>query len=185
MVIYFCSCERGSFSKEKAVNKTVGNKRGEQRQVTPAEGVIKRFVKHANYGFIETGACPQDVYFHGSELQQSRISKVNRGQSVRFDLYYDGKGRARATNLKLQGAEVKVLQAANNWHNATIKWFNESKNFGFVSLDMGSDAFLHRSVLDGANLPSYHCGEGVRMQVKIGPGKKPGDVEVTDIKLLS
>ena len=55
--------------------------------------------------------------------------------------------------------------------DATVKWFNPEKGFGFVELGDGSgDAFLHIAVLQGAGhetvLPE------TKLRVQVGPGQK-------------
>ena len=56
-------------------------------------------------------------------------------------------------------------------HDATVKWFNPEKGFGFVALSDGSgDAFLHANTLTqfGHNTIS----PGVTLRVRIGQGQK-------------
>jgi CspA family cold shock protein len=61
---------------------------------------------------------------------------------------------------------------------ATVKWYNPSKGFGFVTLADGSgDAFLHVSVVERgghANVPP-----GATLEVRAGPG--PKGPQVTEI----
>ena len=53
---------------------------------------------------------------------------------------------------------------------ATVKWFNASKGFGFVSLNDGSsDAFLHISVLQRAGLSPVGEGAVVVCDLEQGP----------------
>jgi CspA family cold shock protein len=55
--------------------------------------------------------------------------------------------------------------------DATVKWFNPEKGFGFVELGDGSgDAFLHIAVLEGAGHETVLPGSKLRVQ--IGQGQK-------------
>lgn len=65
---------------------------------------------------------------------------------------------------------------------ATVKWFNSEKGFGFVEVADGSgDAFLHVSVLSGAGAQSVN--PGAKLKVRLGQGAKgPQVMAVTDIK---
>lgn len=54
---------------------------------------------------------------------------------------------------------------------ATVKWFNTTKGFGFVKPADGSpDAFLHMGAMEAAGLQAP--GEGAVIKCEIGPGKK-------------
>ncbi len=49
---------------------------------------------------------------------------------------------------------------------ATVKWFNGEKGFGFVTVpDGGKDVFLHISVLERAQLT--HLAEGQRVSMRV------------------
>lgn len=56
-------------------------------------------------------------------------------------------------------------------HDATVKWFNPEKGFGFVALSDGSgDAFLHANTLNTAGHSVVSPGASLR--VRIGQGQK-------------
>ena len=56
-------------------------------------------------------------------------------------------------------------------HEATVKWFNPEKGFGFVALSDGSgDAFLHANTLNSAGHAAVSPGASLR--VRIGQGQK-------------
>jgi CspA family cold shock protein len=56
-------------------------------------------------------------------------------------------------------------------HDATVKWFNPEKGFGFVALSDGSgDAFLHANTLNAAGFAAVSPGASLR--VRIGQGQK-------------
>ena len=61
---------------------------------------------------------------------------------------------------------------------ATVKWYNPSKGFGFVTLGDGSgDAFLHVSVVERSGHDSV--APGATLEVRAGPGQK--GMQVTEI----
>jgi cold shock protein len=62
------------------------------------------------------------------------------------------------------------LSSTGNTVEATVKWFNTTKGFGFVAVADGSEAFLHMSALEAAGLPAPR--EGAIMKCEVGPGKK-------------
>ncbi len=61
---------------------------------------------------------------------------------------------------------------------ATVKWFNAEKGFGFVEIaGGGGDAFLHASVLERAGTKQVE--PGAVLQVRTGPGQK--GLQVTEV----
>ena len=49
-----------------------------------------------------------------------------------------------------------------------VKWFNDSKGFGFVEVDDGTDAFVHHSEIQGEGYKSLAEGESVEFDVVQG-----------------
>jgi cold shock CspA family protein len=51
----------------------------------------------------------------------------------------------------------------------TVKWFNDSKGFGFISLEDGSkDVFVHHSAISGGGFRSLSEGQKVEFEVVQG-----------------
>jgi cold shock protein len=51
----------------------------------------------------------------------------------------------------------------------TVKWFNESKGFGFITNEEGGDVFVHYSAIQGSGFKSLTEGQAVSFDVVDGP----------------
>jgi CspA family cold shock protein len=52
--------------------------------------------------------------------------------------------------------------------NGTVKWFNESKGFGFITRDDGTDVFAHYSEIQGDGFKTLAEGDSVSFDVVDG-----------------
>jgi len=50
-----------------------------------------------------------------------------------------------------------------------VKWFNESKGFGFISRDDGNDVFVHFSAIKRDGFKTLNEGDEVEFEVSTGP----------------
>jgi cold shock protein len=53
--------------------------------------------------------------------------------------------------------------------NGTVKWFNESKGFGFITGEDGSDVFVHYSSIQSNGYKSLAEGDTVSFDTENGP----------------
>ena len=50
-----------------------------------------------------------------------------------------------------------------------VKWFNDSKGFGFITAEDGTDAFVHYSDIKGEGFETLAEGDTVEFEVTDGP----------------
>jgi CspA family cold shock protein len=53
--------------------------------------------------------------------------------------------------------------------NGTVKWFNESKGFGFIAREGGEDVFVHHTAIQGNGFKTLSDGQAVSFDVDKGP----------------
>lgn len=57
----------------------------------------------------------------------------------------------------------------SNTTTGTVKWFNESKGFGFIEQQSGPDVFAHFSAISGSGFKTLAEGQKVQFVVTKGP----------------
>lgn len=62
----------------------------------------------------------------------------------------------------------------------TVKWFNESKGFGFISREGGEDVFVHFSAITSDGFRTLAEGQKVEFSIEQSP-KGPQAVNVVAI----
>ncbi|WP_369601215.1 cold-shock protein [Hahella sp. SMD15-11] len=61
----------------------------------------------------------------------------------------------------------------------TVKWFNESKGYGFITREGGSDLFVHFSNIQGGGFRTLQ--EGQRVSFTEGQGQKGPQAENVEV----
>ncbi|HOO56401.1 MAG TPA: cold-shock protein [bacterium] len=59
-----------------------------------------------------------------------------------------------------------------------VKWFNESKGFGFIEREQGNDVFVHYTAIRSEGFKTLQEGQEVEFEVVTGPkGDQASEVE--------
>ena len=62
-----------------------------------------------------------------------------------------------------------------------VKWFNDTKGFGFIEQDNGPDVFVHFSAISGSGFRTLAEGQRVKFSVTQGQkGPQAENVELVD-----
>lgn len=80
----------------------------------------------------------------------------------------------RGRGVNPPSARVGVIQVFfKGWYmsriTGTVKWFNNTKGYGFISQSTGADVFVHYSSIQEKGYRTLREGEQVEFDVKLGP----------------
>lgn len=60
-----------------------------------------------------------------------------------------------------------------------VKWFNNSKGFGFIETETGQDVFVHQSAIQSSGFRSLNEGQTVEFDLTSGPkGQQASNVHI-------
>ncbi len=62
----------------------------------------------------------------------------------------------------------------------TVKWFNDSKGFGFITSEDNTDVFVHHTSIQGNGFKSLAEGDSVSFDIEKGP-KGPKAINVVKL----
>jgi CspA family cold shock protein len=84
--------------------------------------------------------------------------------------------------IRLPGGSqsAQKVQEAVRMAQGTVKWFNDSKGFGFITGEDGTDVFVHYSSIQGDGFKSIAEGQSVSYDVEDGP-KGPKAINVVKL----
>jgi CspA family cold shock protein len=147
------------------------------------DAVVKWFKSDKGFGFVELSNGAGDAFLHIGALQSAGYETVPPGAKLKVHVGNGAKGAqvTRVIEVDTAGAQERAPQRSFDTPRAPrrapdpstavavtgkVKWFDDTKGFGFVSSnDGGKDVFVHISILGPAGLSHLAEGQPVNMRV--------------------
>ncbi len=143
------------------------------------------------FGFVKL-SDGTEVYLHARVLEAAGSRSVSEGTRLKVAIEDSARGQQVSQVLeigdqmpntpadpRLAGASTAETGAQPE-SQATVKWYNSEKGFGFIAPENGEkDVFVHASTLSRSGLNVLV--EGQKVFVECGPGKK--GLEVRSIRI--
>ena len=147
------------------------------------QGTVKFFNESKGYGFIER-PNGVDIFVHHSAIRGEGFKTLREGQQVEYEIVQGPKGFnadevvvvGEDPRIEARDASVENIRPGER-ENGTVKWFNESKGYGFIARSQGGDVFVHHGDLRGGGVQTLSEGDHVEYEVVEDPkGSRAQDV---------
>lgn len=158
-------------------------------------GQIKWFDLTKGYGFIKPLAGAQgDILLHQTCVRQSGFKAAYEGAKVVCEAVHGPKGLQARRLISLDNSTAQMAEPTPGRaprytaeprgpaFDATVKWFNRGKGYGFVSRGPDTpDVFVHMETLRRSGIRDLRQGQRVRVRAGDGPkGELAAEVTILD-----
>jgi CspA family cold shock protein len=148
--------------------------------------IVKWYSPDKGFGFVELSDGSGDAFLHVSVVERSGATSVPPGATLEVRAGPGPKG-AQVTEILNVDTSTAVQEQprrarperpaypqadrATVEELGTVKWYNDTKGFGFIAADRGGkDIFVHASALARSGISGL--AEGQRVAVDVADGQK-------------
>ena len=145
-------------------------------------GRIKWFDVARGYGFVVPDDGSDDILLHVTALKGSRWQTVLEGARIVCEAHRKTKGMqvlriismdestAIQPESALPRAHTQIEGQVSGYEIAIVKWFNQTKGFGFLTRGEGTeDIFLHMETVRRYGMTELRPGDSVLVRYGSGP----------------
>ena len=163
-------------------------------------GVVKWFNESKGFGFVTPKDGSSDIFLHLTILKQSGFDVVSPGMTIRAEVAEGPRGLQAVSVIDIDGStasegvghntsrfkwaqETSDLEPEGDFILGTVKWFNASKGYGFVSPkdDSSLDVFVHMVILRRSGINDLNPGAEIEFRYGEGvKGKQATHVRLVD-----
>lgn len=157
-------------------------------------GEVKWFDPVKGFGFIIVDDEGGDILIHHEVLRLSGYDMIYTGASVKCLVIDAERGRQAEKIISIDNSKAALperqprptsimqdIKEISDFVRVTVKWFNRTKGYGFVSMGEGqSDIFIHMEILRLNEIEDVQPGQP--MEVAYGEG--PKGLMATRIRLV-
>ena len=157
-------------------------------------GSVKWFDLAKGYGFIKAAnGSHGDILLHQTCVRQSGYTAAYEGAQVVCEAVQGPRGlqARRLISLDNSTASPQAMHRPSRYtaeprgpsFEATVKWFNRGKGYGFVSRGPNTpDIFVHMETLRRSGIGELKQGQHVKVRAGDGPkGELAAEITVVDL----
>ena len=175
---------------------SVGGSHGLGEIPLEVTGLVKWFDLAKGYGFINpSSGADGDILLHQTCVRQSGFKAAYEGARVVCEAVQGPKGLQARRVISLDNSTAAPQLAAAPTRSrylaepkgpsfdATVKWFNRGKGYGFVSRGPDTpDIFIHMETLRRYGIRELRQGQKVKVRTGDGPkGELAAEIAVVDL----
>ncbi len=151
------------------------------KQSTAIQGTLKWYSVNKHMGFVTTPELDGDFLLHEHVLQAFGRSSLAAGSTIWFQYEQSTNGYRVTKIISIESSnpnshfdeEVAPDQVSGGFVPARVKWFDDSRGYGFVNCyGDHEDVFLGSGVLRRSGLLDMRIGEAISVQVAEVKGRK-------------
>jgi CspA family cold shock protein len=129
-------------------------------------GYVARFDEAKGFGFIALDG-QRDVFVHHSDVSAGEY--LVAGDVVSFEIVQDDRG-PRAVRVEVREQPRQKGQ---------VKWFDQKRRFGYITMSDGKDIFVHRNDLEDVSILKP------RQRVSFQVGQSPKGPKAVRVRIES